>query len=356
MNLQTAFASYQNGQFPARVPPPPPPHSFGYNPAQPHPPPPGPPGAHPGTLPQTMVPTPRGQYVPYATQLATAANLNTIQAQAINQYHGQIASLQAQLTEAQSKSATEHSMGTQFEIRVEKDTFKFNASHFVAFPGFRERLHGHSYRAAVKLIGNHKIGRDGYVLDFGCVKTVVKDVCKRMNEHFLVPTLSEVLKITVVDDEGDGVCGECVVNEETGELEKRTRKRKRTKYPGSVTIECEDGSTFVFPRQDCLLLPIMHSTAEELAIYLYGKILERLDSGYLLDRGVRAMEITVAEATGQDATFRREIPGPDAGDGEFDVARYVSMEPIPVMPCSTDTESAEGARMPKRQKTRNLEV
>jgi 6-pyruvoyl-tetrahydropterin synthase len=270
-----------------------------------------------------------------------------------------------------------------FEINVSKDTFKFNASHFVAYPGFRERLHGHSYRASVKLIGSNKIGRDGYVLDFGCVKSAAAAVCKTMNEYFLVPMLSEVLKITVEEDEdtdenGDSskICGDCK-NDNTkdfnlGVTQKNKRRRSndclaydkiksedesttvrsegvnvkdaqvhlqtRTKYPGSVTIECEDGSMFVFPRQDCLLLPIMHSTAEELAVYLYGKILSKLDGCYLHQRGVTTMEVTVSEAVGQDATFRCPIPGDS--DNEFDVARFISEQNVPVMPCATETMAA----------------
>jgi len=268
-------------------------------------------------------------------QIAAAVNMNNIQAQAINQYQNQLAALQTQLATT--------SNGTQFEINVSKDTFKFNASHFVAYPGFRERLHGHSYKASVKLIGSHQIGRDGYVLDFGCVKSVAKEVCKELNEYFLVPMLSEVLKITVEEDEdgdqvGKKVCGDC--DENTGTpVPKKTKKRKRNYYPGSVTILCEDGSTFVFPRQDCLLLPIMHSTAEELAVYLYGKILQNLDAEYLRKRGVTVMEVTVSEAVGQDAVFRCVIPA--SGGKEFDVVSYISKEAIPVMPCATETEAAE---------------
>ena len=117
---------------------------------------------------------------------------------------------------------------------------------------------------------------------------------------------------------------------------------------GIVKITCEDGSKFVFPRQDCLLLPIMHSTAEELAIYLYGKILERLNANYLLERGVNVMEVTISEAVGQEATFRRAIPRGGGGRKStgwdevdpFDVASYVSRNRIPAMPCATDTEGA----------------
>jgi len=243
--------------------------------------------------------------------------------QVISEYQKLLAAYQAQLA-----STTANANATHFEIFVCKDNFKFHASHFVAFPGFRERLHGHSYRASVKLLGSHQIGRDGYVVDFGCVKSVAKDVCKKMNEYFLVPTLSEVLDITVhedKDEEGNGkvVCGE--VN--TG-----------NKYPGSVVVKCEDGSTFTFPRQDCLLLPIMHSSAEELAIYIYGELVAGLDADYLIKRGVTMMEVTVSEAVGQDATFRHPIPSGE--NASFDVASFITNDPIPPMKCKTTTEAA----------------
>ena len=243
----------------------------------------------------------------------------------ISKYQKLLAAYQSQLASSKTSNT---SNPTHFEIFVSKDNFKFNASHFVAFPGFRERLHGHSYRASVRLLGSHQIGRDGYVVDFGCVKSVAKDVCKELNEYFLVPTLSEVLDITVNEDkdkEGSGkvVCGE--IN--TG-----------NKYPGSVVIKCEDGSSFTFPRQDCLLLPIMHSTAEELAIYIFAKIVAGLDAEYLIKRGVTVMEITVSEAIGQDAPFCHSIP---AGENpSFDVASFITNDPIPPMKCSTTTEAA----------------
>ena len=224
---------------------------------------------------------------------------------------------------------------TQFSIHLSKDTFKFNASHFVAYPGFRERLHGHNYRVAVTLLGSHEIGRDGYVLDFGCVKSVAKRVCKEMNEFFLVPTLSDVLKITV-DEGGNGICGQC----DDGRKIVDDNKRLKRTYPGSVTIECEDGSKFMFPRQDCLLLPIMHSTCEELAVYVYGRLLMGLNRDYLASHGVTAMEVTVSESTGQDAMFKRQIPSKEENGEVFNVEKYITKDPIPAMPCLTETELA----------------
>ena len=220
---------------------------------------------------------------------------------------------------------------TTFEVSVSKDTFKFNAAHFVAYPGFRERLHGHNYRVSVRVLGRRKIGPDGYVIDFGCIKAVTKDVCKRLNEHFLCPMRSNVIDITVRED-GDDVGG-------GGQ--------------GTVHLVCEDGSQFSFPKADCAMLPIVHATAEELAIYVWGRILSGLRADYLVKRGIHTMEITVAEAVGQEAVFRMRIPDESASEEErsraCDVDTYIQSGEVVPMPCPTATISAV-APAKKRQK------
>ena len=49
-----------------------------------------------------------------------------------------------------------------FRVHVTKDYLKFSAAHFIAYPGFRERLHGHNYRVSVAIHG--PLGRQGYVV------------------------------------------------------------------------------------------------------------------------------------------------------------------------------------------------
>ncbi len=38
-----------------------------------------------------------------------------------------------------------------FEVVIAKPDFKFNSAHFIAFKGFREKLHGHNYTVSVKV-------------------------------------------------------------------------------------------------------------------------------------------------------------------------------------------------------------
>ena len=203
-------------------------------------------------------------------------------------------------------TTTKETTTTTFEVHVSNDTFKFNAAHFVAFKGFRERLHGHNYKVGVRLLGSRTIGADGYVIDYGEVKAVTKQVCKDLNEHFLCPTLSDVIQISER-------------MEETGQ--------------SSILLSCEDGSKFTFPKNDCAMLPIVHATTEELAIYVWGKILNGLNAVYLLQRGIHTMEVNVAEAIGQDATFRMKIPDGDSSEGLFDVSSYITKGEVVPMPC-----------------------
>jgi len=162
-------------------------------------------------------------------------------------------------------------MTTSFEVYVSKDSFKFNAAHFIAYRGFRERLHGHNYRVSVRMEG--PVGSDGYVVDFGDIKRAARDVCASLNERVIVPMLSDVIATRIED--------------------------------GQVHMTCEDGTRFTFPEADCVLLDIRHSSAEELAAYVGERLKAALP--ILGERGVTVLEVGVAEAPSQEARFRIEL-------------------------------------------------
>jgi hypothetical protein len=75
----------------------------------------------------------------------------------------------------------------------------------------------------------------------------------------------------------------------------------------TVTLVCQDGSTFSFPKSDCALLPIVHTTTEEIAIYIWGRILEHVNGEYLAANRVHTMQVNVAEGFGQETTYRSAI-------------------------------------------------
>ncbi|MFQ5478600.1 MAG: 6-pyruvoyl tetrahydropterin synthase family protein [Candidatus Binatia bacterium] len=155
---------------------------------------------------------------------------------------------------------------------VSKDDFRFNAAHFMAYPGFRERLHGHNYRVGVRVEG--ELGEEGYVVDFGDVKRAARAICSELNERLIVPAKSDCLRLS----------------REGGQLE----------------IECtDDGSRFSLPEADCVMLPIVHSSAEELAAWFSERLIEMLHASG--KRRLTAVEVTVAESPKQEARYHRDL-------------------------------------------------
>ena len=160
----------------------------------------------------------------------------------------------------------------RYSVVVAKDYLKFAAAHFIAYPGFREPLHGHNYQVSVRV--EAALGPDGYVLDFGLVKRVAKALCEELDERVLVPERSDCLTVTRT---GDG-----------------------------VEVTTEGGQRFRFPADDVRLLPIAHSSAEELASYLLVRLRDalRAEAG---GRSLVALEVGVAEAPGQVAYCRETL-------------------------------------------------
>jgi len=156
-----------------------------------------------------------------------------------------------------------------FRVYVTKDYLKFSAAHFIAYPGFRERLHGHNYRVSVAVHG--PLGRQGYVVDFGVVKRIARRLCERLDEHLLIPLNSDCLSV---------------------------REENAT-----IVVRYE-GDEFRFPRSDVLLLPIVHSSAEELAQYLTSELRRALAEEGI--EGLTAVEVGVEESFGQAAYFRQD--------------------------------------------------
>ena len=162
----------------------------------------------------------------------------------------------------------------KFSIHVAKENLKFSAAHFIAYPGFREPLHGHNYQVGVYVEG--RLAKTGYVIDFGLIKKLTKEIVDRLDERTIVPANSDCLKIK-------GPTG------------------------GIVRIRYENDE-FVLPAADVRLLPIVHSSAEELARYIWDELAAALGARDAL-RLVTAMEISVAEGPGQSAHYRNTPAG-----------------------------------------------
>jgi 6-pyruvoyl-tetrahydropterin synthase len=162
-------------------------------------------------------------------------------------------------------------VGSRFAIHVAKENLKFSAAHFIAYPGFREPLHGHNYQVGVRVEGD--LSASGYVLDFGLVKQLTRQIVDRLDERTLIPERSDCLRI-----------------EQIG---------------AQVRISYEDDE-FVLPRKDVRLLPIVHSSAEELARFLWDELRGALEANHAL-AGISSLEVAVAEGPGQAAIYESPV-------------------------------------------------
>jgi 6-pyruvoyl-tetrahydropterin synthase len=161
---------------------------------------------------------------------------------------------------------------TQFSIHVAKENLKFSAAHFIAYPGFREPLHGHNYQVGVRVEGN--LAGTGYVIDFGLIKKLTREIVDRLDEHTIIPERSDCLRIE--------------------------------KLPANLIRVRYEHDEFLFPAADVFLAPIVHSSAEELARYIWDELTGALSARGALSE-VTALEVTVAEGPGQLAAYRKEI-------------------------------------------------
>lgn len=158
-----------------------------------------------------------------------------------------------------------------FSVSIGKEMLRFTAAHFIAFRGFREPLHGHTYQAQVTVSG--PVGPDGYVVDFLVLKKIAEEECAQLHFRTLLPRHSDCLTLA---------------EQET-----------------TITVQCEDGSQFLFPRQDVRLLPIVHTSSEEIARHLLARLRERLRD--VRGNSIRTIEVLIEDIPGQTAVCREDF-------------------------------------------------
>jgi 6-pyruvoyltetrahydropterin/6-carboxytetrahydropterin synthase len=156
------------------------------------------------------------------------------------------------------------------EYGVEMENyFKFNSSHFVAYDGFREPLHGHNYKVSLKVMAK-SLNSSSYVLDFDLIKPIMLKICSTLKHCLLLPKNNPYLKITEEDN--------------------------------SVKVICQDGSLFVFPAQDVKIIDTEQVSAECMAKYIAHKYMETITE----DRFTK-VQVKVFEDTGKCGIYKYKL-------------------------------------------------
>ena len=155
-----------------------------------------------------------------------------------------------------------------YRVRVTKDHLVFSAAHFITFgDNICERLHGHNWRAAVEVEGD--LDQNHYVFDFIALRDQLQAIVNQLDHRVLLPTDHPQIH----------------VSRQGTEIEARFEERR-----------------WVFPQEDCVLLPIANTTAELLAHWIGLRLRDSLPLD--ADHGLHALTIEVEENFGQWATCR----------------------------------------------------
>ena len=147
-----------------------------------------------------------------------------------------------------------------YSVRVKDQRMHFSASHFVKSEGEVENLHGHNYSLRIKLTG--PLNDDGMVFEFRAVKTMAIEVCKTLDHKVLLPSDSKTIKVSKSEE---------FIEVNVGE--------KR----------------YVFPEEDCLIIPTKATTAELLAEYIHDHLEFPKDFG---------VKVCVSESEGNTGCYK----------------------------------------------------
>lgn len=152
-------------------------------------------------------------------------------------------------------------MPETYRVRMTKDYLVFSAAHFITYGGnICERLHGHNYRVTAEVHG--PLDENEYVLDFLVLRDTLRAIVAELDHHMLLPTGHPRIQVAAGNR--------------------------------SVEVTFED-RRWVFPRSDCILLPVANTTTELLARYLGRRLLDDLEGRTRLRPSLVRIELDECE-------------------------------------------------------------
>jgi 6-pyruvoyltetrahydropterin/6-carboxytetrahydropterin synthase len=158
-----------------------------------------------------------------------------------------------------------------FCVRVEKDFLVFSSGHFITYNAHTcERLHGHNYRVGVEVAG--PLDENHYVIDFVWLRDTMKSLVDQLDHHMLLPTMHPQIRVTPDDRE--------------------------------VLVTFQD-RRWVFPLDDCVLLPVPNTTSELVAQYLGMLLAEKIAKETAVHP--TRIRIEIDECFGQSAIWENII-------------------------------------------------
>ena len=157
-------------------------------------------------------------------------------------------------------------MISYIEIDGWRTNIRFSSAHIIPEYDKCGRLHGHTYAIHAKIYG--EVEENGIIIDFRFVKDTLKKIADDLDHKILIPVESPLVKI----------------------------KEKKVRLSN---VEKE----YIFPLEDCVLLPLRSSSAENLARYVMDRFLESLKDC----KNIVEIEIGIDEGFGQGARVKKRL-------------------------------------------------
>lgn len=162
-------------------------------------------------------------------------------------------------------------MAERYHVRIAKEALVFSAAHFITFGGdICERLHGHNYRVAAEVAG--PLDENQYVVDFVALTDRLRSIVAKLDHRVMLPTQHPTIRVAATDHE----------------VEARHAERR-----------------WLFPRGDCVLLPVANTTAELVARHIAQQLIAEL--GSLSPTRPTRVRVEVDECFGQLAVCEMDL-------------------------------------------------
>ena len=148
---------------------------------------------------------------------------------------------------------------------------RFSSAHMIPCHPSCGGIHGHSYHVDVQVEGERS-GEFGFVVDFKKVKKIMRDICAKLDHKVLIPLESEEINFKNQED----------------------------------TVDFSIGSKdYKLPEEDCCLLPLKSTSAEDLAEYFAEKLYNALKEDETTENKISNVMVCVNEGIGQGAYFEK---------------------------------------------------
>jgi len=160
---------------------------------------------------------------------------------------------------------------------------RFSSAHIIPSHDSCGCIHGHSYFVDVEIEGERS-GKFEFVADFKDVKDSVRKICEKLDHKVLIPINNKNMEFEGLNH------GKNLSLDDFKDLENL-----------DFTIQ---NKNYRFPIEDCVLLPLKHTSAEELSQYFADKVYENIQNkGY----DISSISLIVNEGIGQGALYKKEF-------------------------------------------------